>query len=168
MGIWQSYCDMKTRAQDLNEENLALHRELAEVRLQLGQVTQQWESQRTIARLATEERAKLAAENERFTKAYKMLGECMQDMIVGNQAAWIEWQHGKGAEAAMSWVHNGLWGPGHIPDEDEPWGKEAQAFYDANCAHPLPKCFCGRPSNILAQGKGYCSNEHYGTGKGDD
>lgn len=46
----------------------------------------------------------------------KMYGEIIHNMVVGNQAAWIEWKHGKGAEAAMKWVHNGLAGPGNIPD----------------------------------------------------
>lgn len=109
--------------------------------------------------------ATLTDDAARNLDAAKMMSRTVHDMVVANQAAWIEWQHGKGAEAAMSWVHNGLWGPGHIPDEDAPYGKEPQAFYDANCAEPLPQCFCGRPSNIMWMGQGFCSNEHYGTGK---
>lgn len=97
----------------------------------------------------------------RLKESIKMLGKVINDMTVGNQAAWIEWQHGEGAEAAMGWVHNGLAGPGLIPDEDEPWAKEAQAWYSANCADPMPTCFCGRPSSIGWMGKGFCSNEHY-------
>ncbi len=89
------------------------------------------------------------------------LGKVIHDMVISQQAAWIEWQHGKGAEAAMSWIGNGLAGPGHIPDETEPYGKEAQAWYDANKADPFPACHCGRPSNILHMGSGYCSQEHY-------
>jgi len=89
------------------------------------------------------------------------LGKIIHDMTVAEQAAWIEWQHGRGAEAAMSWIHNGLEGPGHIPDEDVPYGKEPQAWFDANRADPFPTCFCGRPSNRLWMGKGFCSNEHY-------
>ena len=80
---------------------------------------------------------------------------------VANQAAWIEWKHGRGADAAMQWIHNGLAGPGHLPDDEEPWGKEAQAYFDANCANPLPPCACGRPSNILWMGQGFCCDDHY-------
>ena len=53
----------------------------------------------------------------------------INNLIVANQAAWIEWQHGKGAEKAMVWVHNGLVGPGHIPDDDV---VDAQLYFDAN------------------------------------
>src|SRR5207244_2745031 len=87
------------------------------------------------------------------------------NMVVGQQSAWIEWRHGKGAEAAMAWIHNGLVGPGHIPNDDAPYGKEAQAWYDANNANPIPKCVCGRPSNIGWLGQGFCSEAHYGQAK---
>jgi len=53
----------------------------------------------------------------------------IHNLIVANQAAWIEWQRGRGCEHAMRWVHNGLVGPGHIPDEDQ---NEAQKFFDEN------------------------------------
>lgn len=100
-------------------------------------------------------------EIERLREAIKMYGRIIHDMVVANQAAWIEWQHGEGAEAAMVWIHNGLAGPDHIPDENAPWGKEAQAWYDANNANPMPTCHCGRPSNIGWMGKGFCSQAHY-------
>lgn len=89
------------------------------------------------------------------------LSKIIHDMVVAQQAAWIEWQHGNGAEAAMAWIQNGLVGPGHIPDEDEPYGKEAQAWFDANRSDPFPACFCGRPSHHLWMGKGFCSTAHY-------
>jgi len=60
----------------------------------------------------------------------------------------------------MAWVHNGLWGPGQIPDESEPWANDPQAYYDANQADPLPVCPCGRPSNQLWMGHGACCSEH--------
>lgn len=88
------------------------------------------------------------------------LNKIIHDMVVANQSAWIEWQHGKGAEAAMQWIHAGLWGPGHIPDENEPYGMDAQAWFDANRSEPLPVCFCGRPSNRVWMGKGACCEEH--------
>lgn len=90
-----------------------------------------------------------------------ILSKIVHNMVVAEQAAWIEWQHGEGAEAAMHWIGNGLAGPGHIPNEAEPYGKDAQAWYDANKADPFPTCYCGRPSNILHMGKGYCSTEHH-------
>ena len=82
------------------------------------------------------------------------------DQITGMQAAWIEWRRGKGAEAAMQWIENYLSGPGLIPKEDEPWANEPQAWYDANKSDPWPTCPCGRPSNVLSRGKGYCSWNH--------
>ena len=80
--------------------------------------------------------------------------------VVTMQAAWIEWQHGKGAEEAMAWIHNELCGPGHIPDESEEFGKEAQPWFDSHITDQFPKCHCGRPSNILYRGKGACCDEH--------
>ena len=43
--------------------------------------------------------------------------------------------------------------------------KEAQAWFDANQSDPMPRCFCGRPSNIGWMGQGFCSREHYQEGK---
>ena len=116
----------------------------------------------------TDERDRLSAEVTRLKRelaqskeALKDFGKVIHNMTVGQQAAWIEWKHGKGAEAGMAWIQNALFGPGFIPDEDEPYGKEAQAFFDANCSDPLPFCACGRPSNILWMGQGFCCEEHY-------
>ncbi|QPR34499.1 hypothetical protein I6G96_26865 [Delftia acidovorans] len=103
----------------------------------------------------------LKAENERLQKAINELAGMFHDQIVAQQAAYIEWQHGAGAEAAMAWIENGLCDPGHIPDEDAPYGNEAQAWFDANKHEPFPACTCGRPSNILWIGKGFCCNAHY-------
>ncbi len=99
-------------------------------------------------------------EVERLTDTNKQFGKIIHNQVVANQAAWIEWQHGKGAEAAMVWVQNGLLGPGHIPDESEPWANDPQAYYDANNADPFPACHCGRPSNQLWMGRGACCDEH--------
>lgn len=90
----------------------------------------------------------------------KIANRVIHNHVVANQAAWIEWQHGKGAEAAMTWVHNGLVGPGHIPDESEPYSKDAQMYYNKNQAEPFPDCFCGKPSSILWGKHGSCCNEH--------
>ena len=99
-------------------------------------------------------------EKEKLKEGLKTAHKIIHDMVVSNQAAWIEWQHGKGAEAAMTWVHNGLAGPGQIPDEKAQWGTEAQAWYDANQSDPFPTCYCGRPSNQLWMSNGACCSEH--------
>lgn len=91
----------------------------------------------------------------------KELGNVIHDMVVGMQASHIEWKHGGGAEAGMVWISNALAGPGHTPAETEPYGKDAQAYFDANKSNPLPLCFCGRPSNILWMGQGFCSDGHH-------
>ena len=106
---------------------------------------------------------KESEEVERLKKTLNDLGKIIHDMTVAQQAAWIEWQHGKGAEEAMVWIQNGLFGPGLISDEDEPYGKEAQAYFDANRSDPFPTCYCGRPSNQLWMGQGFCCQEHYNT-----
>lgn len=62
----------------------------------------------------------------------QMWGRIVHNMVVANQSAWIEWRHGKGADQAMAWIHNGLVGPGHIPGSEAENGKEPQAWYDAN------------------------------------
>jgi hypothetical protein len=56
----------------------------------------------------------------------------IERLTLAMQAAWIEWQHGRGAEHAMQWIENTLDGPGLIP-EPEP-GQGAQAYFDAQWA----------------------------------
>lgn len=113
------------------------------------------------ANAATPAQAQEDAQIAKLTTAYTELSNMFLDQIVAQQAAWIEWQHGEGAEAAMGWIENGLCGPGHIPDEDAPYGKEAQAWYDANNSDPFPVCQCGRPSNIMWMGAGFCCKAHH-------
>jgi hypothetical protein len=103
--------------------------------------------------------AGLGEDTERARDAAQIGGKIVQNLTVAMQAAWIEWKHGKGAELAMQWIENTLDGPGHIPDEEAPWGKEAQAFFDANVSDALPACHCGRPSNQRDASGSYCSNE---------
>lgn len=93
-------------------------------------------------------------------RSVKTLSGMLHNMITAQQSAWIEWRHGKGAERAMQWIENGLEGPGLLPNESEPWAKEAQAWYNANRTDPFPTCHCGRPSYIYSAGKGYCSWQH--------
>lgn len=91
----------------------------------------------------------------------KMVTNMHHDALVTMQAALIEWKHGKGAEAALQWLVNTLAGPGLLPSADEPWGKDAQRYMDANRAEPMPVCHCGTPSHIGWMGKGFCSEAHY-------
>ncbi|KAI3597677.1 hypothetical protein D8I24_6493 [Cupriavidus necator H850] len=67
----------------------------------------------------------------------QLLAEICHNLTLAMQAAWIEWEHGGGADAAMQWIQNTLIGPGLIPDEDEPHGTQAQAYFDAN-TDPMP------------------------------
>ncbi len=94
-----------------------------------------------------------------------MLAESHHDLIVAMQAAYIEWKHGRGADAAMQWIGNTLRGPGLIPGEGEPYATEAQAWFDANNANPMPKCECGRPSNMVGAGVAGCCREHFEAAK---
>jgi len=48
-------------------------------------------------------------------------------MLLGMRAAVIEEEHGKGADAAMVWIFNGLVGPGELPPEED---TDAQAYFD--------------------------------------
>lgn len=118
-----------------------------------------------VASMSTASSEQQAAQQDaqiaKLTTAYAELSKMFHDQIVAQQSAWIEWQHGEGAEAAMGWIENGLCGPGHIPDEDAPYGKEAQSWYDANNSDPFPACQCGRPSNIMWMGAGFCSKAHH-------
>lgn len=89
------------------------------------------------------------------------------DLIVTMQAAIIEAEHGGGPEAALDWISNTLMGPGLLPDEDEPWGKDAQRYFSANKSDPFPVCVCGTPSNILWMGKGFCCDAHWKAAKAE-
>lgn len=98
--------------------------------------------------------------DERQAIESQMLANTLNDAVVTMQAAWIEAQHGGGAESAMQWIHNYLVPPGIAPGQfdEEPYCREAQAWYDSHRSDPFPVCPCGRPSNILSDGKGYCSD----------
>ena len=97
---------------------------------------------------------------EKLKKSYKQLARMYEDLIVGNQSAWIEWKNGKGAKAGMQWIENSLSGPSLIPSDNEPYFKDPQLYFNANKSDPFPKCPCGNPSSILWMGNGYCCNEH--------
>lgn len=64
---------------------------------------------------------------KRHMRVITMMGHAMHRNILAMQAAYIEWRHGGGAEAAMQWIGNTLDGPGLIPEDTE---KDAQAYFD--------------------------------------
>ena len=100
-------------------------------------------------------------EIERLKKDNEMLMNLIHDMVVGNQSAWIEWKHGKGAKAGMQWIENGLAGPGNIPSSEvSKHYKNPQLYFNEQKAEPFPDCVCGNPSSILWMGRGYCCDEH--------
>lgn len=81
---------------------------------------------RTALLLAIDESAQQA------NRSSNHLARICHNLTLAMQAAWIEWEHGAGADAAMQWIQNTLIGPGLIPDEDEPHSTQAQAYFDAN------------------------------------
>jgi len=122
----------------------------------------------TNAMIAAELRRATPSAQEEAVRAQELskeLANIIHDQAVAMQAAIIEWQHGKGAEAGLSWIVNTLEGPGHLPDFDAPYGKQAQFWFDANRAEPFPKCFCGNPSHMLWMGQGFCCDAHYDEAK---
>lgn len=100
----------------------------------------------------------------------QILGDSLGDNIAAMQAAYLEWQHGKGAEEAMLWIVNTLSGPGLIPgmlaevDEWErdhsDWATNPQLWFAAHKSRPFPTCPCGRPSSHAGSSVGWCSPEH--------
>ncbi|MFY4709949.1 hypothetical protein [Burkholderia glumae] len=101
------------------------------------------------------------ANHDKTNRLIKSMSDIIHDQTVVMQSAIIEWQHGMGAEAGLVWIANTLDGPGHFPDFDAPHGKNAQFWFNANQANPLPTCFCGNPSSSLWMGQGFCCDEHY-------
>ncbi|MBV1880302.1 MAG: hypothetical protein KUG82_01655 [Pseudomonadales bacterium] len=69
-------------------------------------------------------------EIERLKKHSRFASTIIHNLVVANQAAWIEWKNGGGSEKAMHWIHNGLCGPGHIPNNSEE--QTAQEWFDSN------------------------------------
>ncbi|KVO82436.1 hypothetical protein WL21_08940 [Burkholderia ubonensis] len=113
-----------------------------------------------------EPRAEVTDDKQDKAKGFiKTLSGIIHDQTVAMQSAIIEWRHGNGAEAGLSWIVNTLEGPGHFPDFDAPHGKHAQFWFNANRANPLPACFCGNPSSSLWMGQGFCCDEHYRAAK---
>lgn len=83
--------------------------------------------------------------------------ERFEEMIVVMQAAWIEWKHGSGPEAAMIWIHNTLAGPGLIPDPSEPFGRDSQNWFAHHRPNAFPPCVkCGAPGRVMVGKEGYC------------
>lgn len=100
-----------------------------------------YQSSEAAARSAWQEMIRLQHRVQELESAIKKqversndLSWYMHDLITAQQAAWIEWKHGQGADEAMDWIHNGLAGPGNIP-----YGTDPQKWFDANCADALRK-----------------------------
>jgi hypothetical protein len=69
----------------------------------------------------------LIADNEHARMRIKELDLLFGRYLLGMRSSVIEWQHGKGADAAMQWIWSGLAGPGELPPENE---TQAQAYFD--------------------------------------
>lgn len=69
----------------------------------------------------------LLDENEALRMQVKEIDLLFGRYLLGMRAAVVEWQKGKGADAAIQWIWNGLRGPGELPPEDE---TQAQAYFD--------------------------------------
>lgn len=75
------------------------------------------------------------ADNE----AMEIMERVQHNTIVAMQAAWIEWKHGRGAEAAMQWIENTLDGPGLIPwegAEEQTWSTDPNEYFSVNRIGP--------------------------------
>lgn len=69
----------------------------------------------------------LKAENQDLRMQVKELDLTFGRYLLGMRASVVEWQEGKGADAAMQWIYNGLAGPGELPPAEE---TQAQAYFD--------------------------------------
>lgn len=72
-------------------------------------------------------------------QAMEIMERAQHNTIVAMQAAWIEWKHGQGAEAAMQWIENTLDGPGLVPwehAEDTTWSTDPNGYFAANRIGP--------------------------------
>lgn len=70
---------------------------------------------------------KLSETLEKSRTSIKELDALFGKQLIGMRAAVIEAEHGKGAEAGIRWIWNGLAGPGELPPDDE---HDAQAYFD--------------------------------------
>lgn len=75
----------------------------------------------------TTENAALCQAVKRSAMRIKELDLMFGRYLLGMQSAVIEQEHGKGAEAAMRWIFNGLAGPGVFAPDD---ATDAQAYFD--------------------------------------
>ncbi len=70
----------------------------------------------------------------RITKLEKLYAEgnrIMHNMVVANQSAYIAEKFDKNGDA-ITWIENGLFGPGHIPYEAGEKGIDANEWYKLN------------------------------------
>lgn len=80
------------------------------------------------------ERKRLVDDNTLMAQTVQNAGMRIKELdllfgryLLGMRSAVIEMEHGRGAQAAMEWIVNGLAGPGELPPEDE---TDAQAYFD--------------------------------------
>ena len=66
-------------------------------------------------------------ENQDLRMLVKEMDLLFGRYLLGMRASVVERQKGKGADAAMQWIWNGLRGPGELPPEEE---MQAQAYFD--------------------------------------
>lgn len=70
---------------------------------------------------------RLTTENQDLRMLVKEMDLLFGRYLLGMRASVVEWRHGKGSDAAMQWIWNGLVGPGELPPEQE---TQAQAYFD--------------------------------------
>lgn len=82
-----------------------------------------------------------------------VMGQILHNNVVAQQAAWLEWKNGGGAEVAMEWVENGLIGPGLLPYDERGEFKDlaAQKWFDENADAELK----GQKGCQIMQPKGW-------------
>jgi len=74
-----------------------------------------------------EENAKLDLELKKAKNLIKEMDLLLGRNLLAMRCAVIEWDHGGGAKAGMSWIYNTLRGPGELPPQD---ATGAQAYFD--------------------------------------
>lgn len=93
----------------------------------LAEIEQLTEQNENLLECRSAVNAAVSLENEALRMQVKELDLTFGRYLLGMRAAVVEWQKGKGADAAMQWIWNGLAGPGELPPEEE---TQAQAYFD--------------------------------------
>jgi hypothetical protein len=102
----------------------------------------------------------LCEEINRLRECVKDLNRLVHDQVVVMQSALIEAIH-NGHQAGLKWIHNELWGPGTLPDENDKWFYDASLYYCAHKTNPMGPCeICGKPSSRLQMKHVACCDKH--------